>query len=193
MKSSSLQLFAMALIAGAGLAAGGSASAQGTFTPGTGTSANCNPTAVVDGVAGAAIRDSYTCGPIGTESVSVGMTTWGFTKQKTDGTTALNATAQTGFTQGRLADFDAYGFGAYTGNKERSSDGLSSNSVYDGQHAFDNVSSGCGSASSPGIGGSVTLSANNSGCGGSIEALFLDFGSKGQPHERGHRLEELGC
>ncbi len=162
MKSSLLQLFATTLIAGAALAVGGSASAQGTFVPGSGTSTNCNV-----GTSGATV-DSKSC-TAGT--VTATMTAWGFTNA------TLNGTPRTGFTQGRMADWNTSGFGAYTGTKENATDGLTGNTINDGQHGFDNVTSGCGTANSVGIGGSVTLSGNNSGCGGSIEALFLDFGS----------------
>lgn len=144
------------LIAAAALCAGGfattSAMAQGQFTPGSGTGVNCNL-----GTSGTS-TDSKSC-TIG--SVGVTMTAWGYT-----GAT-LSSTAAAGFQQGRLADWDTSGIGVLSGNKE---------STTGGQHGFDNLTSGCGTSSSAN-GGSVALSTANSGCGGSIEALFLDFGT----------------
>jgi hypothetical protein len=145
-------LLSAAAVVCAGIAGSPAAMAQGTFTPGTGTATNCNI-----GNSGVS-ADSKTC-TVG--SVSVTMTAWGFT-----GST-LSSTASAGFRQGRLADWDTNGIGALTGSNE---------SGTNGNHAFDNMTSGCGTGSSAN-GGSVTLSTANSGCGGSIEGLFLDFGS----------------
>lgn len=126
--------------------------AQGTFTPGTGTSTNCNI-----GASGTS-TDSKQCS-VGT--VTATMTAWGFTAA------TLNGTAAAGFRQGRIADWDTNGIGVLSGSNE---------SGTNGNHAFDNFTTGCGTSSSAN-GGSVTLSTANSGCGGSIEALFLDFGT----------------
>ena len=150
MKSLSPQLLAAAAIAAAGAFAAPAAFAQGTFTPGTGTGTNCNP--------GSGSFDSVSCS-VGT--VTANMQAWGFT-----GAT-LSSTAAAGFQRGRIGDFDASGFGAYTGSNESST---ASN------HAFDNMTSGCGTGSGA-VGGSIALSTANSGCGGSIEALFIDFGT----------------
>ena len=148
MKFLSPQLLATLAVAGAFAAP--AAFAQGTFTPGTGTGANCNP--------GTGSFDSVSCS-VGT--VTANMQAWGFT-----GAT-LSSTAAAGFVRGRIGDFDASGFGAYTGSNE---------SGTGNQHAFDNVTSGCGTGSGA-VGGSIALSTANSGCGGSIEALFMDFGT----------------
>ena len=148
MKFLSPQLLATLAVAGAFAAP--AAFAQGTFTPGTGTGTNCNP--------GTGSFDSVSCS-VGT--VTANMQAWGFT-----GAT-LSSTAAAGFQRGRIGDFDASGFGAYTGSNE---------SPTGNQHAFDNVTSGCGTGSGA-SGGSVALSTANSGCGGSIEALFMDFGT----------------
>ena len=149
MKFLSPQLLAAAAVAAVGAFAAPAAFAQGTFTPGTGTGANCNP--------GTSSYDSVTC-TVGT--VIATMQAYGFM-----GT--LSSTASTGFAQGRIGDFNTSGFGAYTGSNESSTGS---------NHAFDNVTSGCGTGSGA-TGGSVALSTANSGCGGSIEALFLDFGT----------------
>lgn len=84
-------------------------------------------------------------------SVSVSMTAWGY----------MGST--NGWKQGLIGDFNTNGIGAYTGKYETSSTG---------QHAFDNITTSCGTTSAPGASG---LSGLNSGCGGSIEALMLDF------------------
>jgi hypothetical protein len=80
-------------------------------------------------------------------SVSVAITAWGFT-----GAT-LSATAATGFTKSSIGDYDSYGLGVVSGANETGTD-------Y--QHAMDNATTGCGA---------------NTGCGGSIEALLLNFNS----------------
>ena len=153
MKFLSPQLLATLAVAGAFAAP--AAFAQGTFTPGTGTGTNCNP--------GTGSFDSVSCS-VGT--VTANMQAWGFT-----GAT-LSSTAAAGFQRGRIGDFDASGFGAYTGSNESST---ASN------HAFDNMTSGCGTGSGATptntTTNTVVLSTANSGCGGSIEALFLDFGT----------------
>lgn len=120
--------------------------AQGTFNPGVGSATNCNV-----GTSGATVQ-TKTC-TVG--SVSATMTAWGFT-----GNTLSGTSAKAGFTQGYLADWNSSGFGAYTGRKETGSMG---------HHAFDNLTSGCGSTSNG-------LSSLPSGCGGSIEAVLIDFG-----------------
>lgn len=148
MKLCTTQL-ALGALAIAGAFAAPAAFAQGTFTPGSGTSANCNV-----GTSGTTVDDK-TC-TVGTASAA--MQVWGFTGN------TLSGTAQTGFQRGRLADWDGGGFGAYTGNKEAGSN----------QHSFDNVTSGCNSTVQT-VGGTISLSTANSGCGGGIEALFLDF------------------
>ena len=154
MKFLTPQLLAAAAVAAAGAFAAPTAFAQGTFTPGTGTGTNCNP--------GTSSDDSVSCS-VGT--VTANMQAWGFT-----GAT-LSSTAAAGFQRGRIGDFDAAGFGAYTGSNE---------STTGNHHAFDNLSNltttPCGTGSGA-TGGSVTLSTANSGCGGSIEALFMDFGT----------------
>lgn len=142
--------FAIGAVAIAGAFAAPAAFAQGTFTPGTGTDQNCNV-----GTDSTTV-DSKTC-TLGT--VSVAMQVWGFTGN------TLSGTAQTGFQRGRLADWDSGGFGAYTGDKEAGSN----------QHSFDSVTSGCSGSANGTNGGTVALSTTNSGCGGNIEALFLDF------------------
>ena len=92
--------------------------------------------------------------------------------------------AQTGFVQGNLGDFNGAGFGAYTGINEQNNPGA--------QHAFDNITAGCGTVSNAGLGHSsattagggtaalalpVAASGNNNGCGGAVEALFMNFGT----------------
>ena len=89
------------------------------------------------------------------------MQAWGFT-----GAT-LSSTAAAGFQRGRIGDFGTNGFGAYTGSNE---------SPTNSNHAFDNMTTGCGTGSGA-VGGTIALSTANSGCGGSIEALFMDFGT----------------
>lgn len=133
---------ALAALAFSAFAATPSAFAQGTFTPGTGSAANCNPSS--------STVASYDCS-VG--SVSVTMTTSGY----------MDST--NGWKPGMLGDFGSNGFGAYTGNKETSNDG---------QHAFDNLSSGCSGTPPGAISG---LSGLNGGCGGTVEALLLNFGA----------------
>ena len=151
MKLNSPRLLAAAILC-AGVFGSSAAFAQGTFTPGTGTTANCNV-----GTSGTTV-DTKTCTQ---GTVSVDMTAWGFTAA-TLGTTQL-----AGFRQGRLADWDTSGFGAYTGSNESSTGN---------QHGFDNFTGGCGTGSGA-TGGAVVLSTANTGCGGSIEALYLNFGT----------------
>lgn len=75
-------------------------------------------------------------------------------------TATISAWGNTGtgsaFVQGSLAEFDPNGFGAYTGTSETGTNA---------HHAFDNRTSSCGS-------GSTTTN-----CGGSVEAMLLNFGS----------------
>ena len=149
MKLLSPQLLATLAVVGAFAAP--AAFAQGTFT-GAATGTNCNP-----GVTGTTY-DSVSC-TVG--SVTANMQAWGFT-----GAT-LSSTPAAGFQRGRIGDFDAGGFGAFTGINESSTGN---------NHAFDNMTTSCGTGGT-GSGGTVTLSSANSGCGGSIEALFLDFGT----------------
>ena len=150
MKSASTRLLAAATVACAGTFCTPAAFAQGTFNAAA-AGDECNPT-------GSATNTyaSVTCTAIG--SVGVSLQAWGFTGN------ALSASPQIGFQRGTLGDFNSSGFGAYTGNLETSATG---------QHGFDNVTSGCGTTAAPTATG-VTLA---TGCGGSIEALFLDFGA----------------
>lgn len=152
MRGVPVRILFSAAVACVGFGAATLASAQGTFNPGVGNTTNCNV-----GTSGATVW-SKSCS-VG--SVTATMTAWGFTNSVT--TNPLNGTPKTGFTQGKLADWDSSGFGAYTGTKEASP-----------QHAFDNMTSTCGSTNISGASGTST---NNGGCGGSIEALLLDFGS----------------
>lgn len=145
----SIRAVALAVVAFASCAAAPAAFAQGTFTPGTGTTSNCNPNNPPT------TFDAVSCS-VG--SVSVSMTAWGYMSP-------LSTTAAAGWVQGRVGDFNTNGFGAYTGNKESNSDS---------QHAFDNLTAGCG-ASSGANGGSIPLSTANSGCGGAVEAAMLSF------------------
>lgn len=151
------RVLALAAIACGALAAAPAVFAQGTFTPGTGSSANCNPANppyTFDSVSCSVDTDP---GPL-SNTVSVSMTAWGYTSP-------LSTTAATGWVQGRVGDFNSNGFGAYTGTKE---------STTDSQHAFDNVTTGCGSGSGADS-GSIPLSTANSGCGGAVEAALLSF------------------
>ncbi len=93
-------------------------------------------------------------------------------------------TNSSGFVQGNLGDFNASGFGAYTGVNETSANG---------NHAFDNLTSNCtggtaavartGGTTAGGGSNALTLPTssvgNNYGCGGAVEALLLNFGSTG--------------
>lgn len=93
-----------------------------------------------------------TCNPGGTPAtatcavgvVTATMSAWGYTGS--------------GFTQGNLAEFDPNGFGAYTGSNETG---------YNSHHAFDSMTTGCGTSVSP----------TNTGCGSNIEAMLINFGS----------------
>jgi PEP-CTERM motif len=85
-------------------------------------------------------------------SVTASMSAWGYT------------TGGTGFVQGNLGEFDPNGFGAYTGKYESAAP----------NHAFDNVTSGCGTTT---LAGNSGLSAGNSGCGGNVEGMLVNFGS----------------
>ena len=146
----STRVLALAAISCSALVAAPAAFAQGTFTPGTGSTANCNPNNPPT------TFDSVSCS-VG--SVSVNMTAWGYMS-------GLNTTTATaGWVQGRVGDFNASGFGAYTGSNESTSGS---------QHAFDSVTSGCGTGSGA---SAITLSTANSGCGGAVEAVLLNFGS----------------
>jgi len=151
MKPVATRLLALAALVCASVVGAPAALAQGTFTPGTGTTANCNPKNPPT------TFDSVSCT---SGSLSVTMTAWGYTN------TLSTSTAKTGWQQGRIGDFNSSGFGAYTGNKESTSDS---------QHAFDNVTSGCGNSSGADS-GTVPLSTANGGCGGAVEAVLLDFG-----------------
>lgn len=155
MRFTVLRLAAAAAVASASLLGAGQASAQGTFLPGHGTTLNCNI-----GSSGASVA-TKSCSE---GSVTVEMTAWGFT-----GNTLSNTTARSGFQQGLISDWNSSGIGVVSGNKESSTGG---------QHGFDNLTSSCGSswASTTSAGG-VTVSSANSGCGGSIEGLLLNFGS----------------
>lgn len=85
-------------------------------------------------------------------SVTASISAWGFT------------TGGAGFAQGNLAAFDPSGFGAYTGNYENASP----------HHAFDNITSGCGTSV---LAGNSGLATGNGGCGGNVEAMLLNFGA----------------
>lgn len=125
--------------------------AQATFTPGSGiapTTGNCD----LPGTNGTAASLNCSEG-----SVSATLQAWGYTNA------TLGSSQQAGFTPGVLADFGSNGIGAYTGNSETTGSS---------QHAFDSLTSGC-SGTAPVTG----LASGNGGCGGSIEALFLNFGS----------------
>jgi hypothetical protein len=154
MKTTTFRLAAAAAVASAALFGAGQASAQGTFLPGHGTTLNCNI-----GSSGASVANK-TCSE---GSVTVEMTAWGFT-----GNTLSSSTARTGFQQGLISDWNTSGVGVISGNKERTTDG---------QHGFDNLTSGCGTTTGITSAGGVTVSTANSGCGGSIEGLLLNFGS----------------
>ena len=149
MKNSLTRLLAAVAVACAGAFCAPAAFAQGTFDAAA-SGDECNP--------GSGAHASVTCTPIGT--VGVTLQAWGFT-----GAT-LSSSLQSGFARGNLGDFNSSGFGVYSGNKETGTNG---------QHAFDNVASGCGTTNTPT--GGVTTSTANSGCGGNIEALFLNFGT----------------
>ena len=150
MKLLSPQLLATAAVACIGAFSAPAAFAQSTFTPGSGTLLNCD--------VGTSAVDSKACT---SGSISTTLTAFGFNA-------ALGTTQTSGFTQGRIGDFNGLGIGAYTGVNETSTNA---------NHAFDNLTgTGC-SGGTVQSGGSVALSTWNGGCGGSIEGLFLDFGS----------------
>lgn len=86
-------------------------------------------------------------------SVTATMSAWGFT------------TGGTGFVQGNLGEFDPNGFGAYTGKFET---GTNAN------HAFDNLTAFCGTT---GLAANAGLSTANTGCGGNVEAMLINFGA----------------
>lgn len=151
MKLPSTRLFAACAVACAGALGAPSAFAQGQFTA-AGDGATCG-SAISSNTAVAST--SCTKG-----TVTASLEAWGFTAR------SLTSTLQTGFQRGSLGDFGTSGFGAHTGTNDSSTNG---------HHAFDNVTSGCSGAAP--IASGVTLSGANSGCGGSIEALFLNFGS----------------
>lgn len=133
---------------GAGAVMAGPAAAQGTWNLGSGTG-SCDPSGGVDAW-GKKVGTS-TCAVGG---VTATMSAW----------SAANSGSQ--FTMGAvLNDQDPNGFGAYSGRYETGSNG---------QHAFDNITSGCGSTSN-GV-GSVSSTVNG-GCGGAVEAMLVDFGS----------------
>ena len=150
MKRYSNHLLAAVAALAFGALSGTSAHAQGTFTPGIATSpTNC------DLGSGGSTASTKTCT---TGAVSVTMEAWGFTDN------ALGSSAQAGFTKGLLADWDSNGFGAYTGSNEDT--GTT-------QHTFDSITTGCNAAVQ-----NAGLSTKNSGCGGSIEALYMSFNNK---------------
>jgi hypothetical protein len=63
------------------------------------------------------------------------------------------------WTQGMVADHGSNGLGMYSGRNETTTDG---------QHAFDNVTTGCGT-------GSNNYTALTTGCGGQIEGMLVKF------------------
>lgn len=146
MKALSLGRLTSALAVTIGALAAAPVSAQGTFTAAD-TGDTCNP--------GTSVVAAYSCTK---GSVTASMKAFGFTGN------SLSSTAQTGFQSGLLADFNASGFGAFSGNRETNTSG---------QHAFDSMTTSCGTTSN----GHSGLSTSGVGCGGSIEALLLDFGS----------------
>lgn len=151
MKLPSTRLFAAAALACAGAFGAPAAFAQGQFTAASSTS-TCGA-----GIAANTAVGSTSCTK---GTVTATLEAWGFTGN------VLSSTLQTGFQKGSLGDFDSSGFGAHTGTND---------SGAGSHHAFDNVTSGC-SGAAPSVSG-VTLSTANNGCGGSIEALFLNFGN----------------
>lgn len=147
MVKTSLKALAVAACASGGLLLSTGASAQATFLPGHGTTLNCNL-----GSSGTNAQDKQ-CSAGG---VTVDLQAWGY-----HGT--LNGTASSGFQKGWMADWNTDGIGARTGRYETSSP----------QHAFDNLTTvGSNSCSSS---NNNNLSGLNANCGGSIEALFLNF------------------
>lgn len=154
MKHSFNQVLSALVLAGAGMLVAAPAAAQGTFTPGSGTAQNCNP------ASSPIAQFSCTNG-----SVTATMTSWGYFGSAFD--TGVT-TAQSGWVQGTMGDFDGSGIGAYTGRYETSGGSPS------GQHGFDNITTGCGTST---VSGNAGLDQRNSGCGGSVEALLLNFGN----------------
>lgn len=145
-KIRSFSLLPVAAMAAMLFSAGG-ASAQGTFTPGSGTSVNCD--------LGTTYLASKVCS-VGAATAT--MTAWGYT-----GATLSGTTSATGFQQGLLADWNASGAGVVSGHSEGSSP----------HHAFDSITSGCSGAI--GTVGGVTPSGASGGCGGKIEGMLLNF------------------
>lgn len=109
---------------------------------------SCNPTAPATGT------NVATCA-VG--SVTATITAWGNT---TGGTTTTGS-----FAQGRLTENDPSGFGAVTGNNELLGSAPS--------HSFDSTTSGCGTTANTFNLGSTA----NSGCGGSVEGMLINFGT----------------
>lgn len=169
MKKSLPLIVAGVVVAAAGQFAAGPAAAQASFTA-AGSGSTCDPQKGLSNPPNS--FGSETCSSNG---VTVTLTAWGFT-----GSSTVPTTKSTGFTQANLGDFNTNGFGAYSGTKESSSSGS--------QHAFDNVTSNCGSSTdsskytgsttSGGGTAAVNVSTNNSGCGGAIEALLMSFDQK---------------
>lgn len=151
MKLSSTSLLASLAIACTAMFSAPAAYAQGTFTLGTGTANNCLGT-----VSGQAY-DTVNCS-VG--SVTASMQAFGYMS-------AFSATATAGWQAGRIGDHDGAGFGAYTGSNE---------STTGNQHAFDSLTTGCGTGSGA-SGGSNPLSTANAGCGGFAEGLLMNFGT----------------
>ncbi len=140
MKLQSQRLLPALLLALGGIFGSSPVLAQGTWTAAE-AGDTCNP--------GVTSTASFNCTK---GTVKATLTTFGY----------FGST--NGWLAGRLGDFNASGFGAYTGKYE---DGTGS------QHAFDSVTSGC--ASSTTVSGNSGLSGLNTGCGGSIEALMISF------------------
>lgn len=128
--------------------------AQGTWTAaGSGSSCDAGPS-------GTSVS-SLTCAVGG---VSATLTAWGYT-----GTLSTTQSGQ--FQAAKLGDFDGSGLGAYSGNKE---------SGTDSQHAFDNVTTGCGTTGATGASGmwAGNPTGGTAGCGGQIEGMLLSFTSR---------------
>lgn len=136
------------VLAFGGFVAGTPALAQGTWTAAE-AGDTCNP--------GVTSTASFSCTK---GSVKATLTTYGYFGS-TDGWLA-----------GRLGDFNASGFGAYTGKYENSIGSNTSSTADDSQHAFDSITTSCGTGV---VSGNSGLSGINSGCGGSIEALLISF------------------
>lgn len=151
MKNLSPRLLAAVALVSVGAFSAPAAFAQGTYTSAAAAS-NCT-------TAGTASADSVTCAKA--SSINPTLTAWGFM-----GT--LSSTASTGWQVGRMADHDSLGFGAYTGNNE---------STTGAHHAFDDLTSSCGTGSGASGGSNPLNSTANGGCGGKIEGMLLNFGS----------------